>query len=122
LFSSQEIVNNRVIGLDGTNRKVLILTQIDTASFDHYVVNLDEVKDCTVKKHYGNIRYGGSKETYLESVSLHFNFHNKKEPIDMPFYEHIENNIYHAEDFEQRAGHWKEVLTKMLNGSLKKVV
>ena len=124
-FSSQNVLNNCIIGLDGINRKLLALTQIDNTSFDDYVVDLDEVKNCTIKKHYGNIKPGDLKnkklETYLERVSLHFDFHNGKEAIEVPFYEHAENSIYHLEDFEHRAEHWKQILTKMLKGSIKKI-
>jgi hypothetical protein len=124
-FSSQEVLNNCIIGLDGINRKLLILTQIDNTLFDDYVVDLDEVKNCTAKKHYGNIKPGDLKnkklETYLERVALHFEFHNGKEPIEVAFYKHIENNVYHLADIEQKAEHWKQILTKMLKTSVKKI-
>jgi len=37
-FSSQEVLNNSIIGLDGINRKILVLSQIDDALFDDQVV------------------------------------------------------------------------------------
>ena len=123
-FSSQQVLNNCIIGLDGINRKLLVLTQIDNTLFDDYVIDLDEVRNCTVKKHYGNIKPGDLKnkklETYLERVALKFEFNNEKESIEVTFYNHIDNSVYQIAEIEQKALHWKQILTKMLKGPLMK--
>src|SRR5689334_17409469 len=58
-FSSQEVLGNVIIGLDGINRKLLIL-EINSVQTDH-VIDLHKVKHCTVKKYYGSIKPGGLK-------------------------------------------------------------
>jgi hypothetical protein len=123
-FSSQEVLNNRIIGLDGINRKLLVLTQNDNQSFDDSVVNLDEVKNCTVSKIYSHINYGNVRnvnlEKYLERIVLHFEFTDIKDTVEIVFYSHIDNTIYQIEEMEQKAVYWKQILTKMLKDSIKK--
>ena len=123
-FSSQEVLNNCIIGLDGINRKFMVFTQINNTSFTNYVVNLDEVKNCKVNKHYGYVQTENPKskklETYLERVALQFEFNNEKESIEVTFYNHIDNSVYQIAEIEQKALHWKQILTKMLKGPLMK--
>jgi hypothetical protein len=124
-FSSQEVLNNNIIGLDGINRKLLFVTQKDDASFDDYVVSLSEVKNCTVKKHYGNIAPGELKNkklgTFLERVTLHVELQNGKDPVEISFYNHIDNNIYQLADIEKKAERWMQIIQQMLKSSLKKI-
>src|SRR5690348_8572319 len=49
-FSSQEVLKDRAIGLDGIHRKILVLKRIDNLSFESFVIDLNEVKSCSVKK------------------------------------------------------------------------
>lgn len=123
-FASQEVLNDSIIGLDGMNRKLMVLTQIDDLIFDDYVIDLNEVKTCTVKKHYGNIRPDELRkrklENYLERIALHFEFKNEKAPIEVAFYNHI-SPVYRLDVIEQKADHWKQILSKMLNSPLKKI-
>ena len=121
-FSSQEVLNSSIIGLDGIKRKLMVLTQIDKHLFEDYVVNLDEVKNCTVNKIYSHVNYGNFKkvilEKHLERIALRFEFTNLKDPVEIAFYNHIDNNVYQIEEMEQKADYWKQILTKMLKDSL----
>ena len=116
-FSSQEILGNVIIGLDGIHRKILIL-EVSDAIMNNYVIDLTEVKHCTVKKYYGNIKPGGLKnnkmESFLEKICLHFEFHEEKESKEVVFYNHNANQLYELSVLEQKAIHWKEILEKML--------
>jgi hypothetical protein len=124
-FSSQEVLNNSIIGLDGINRKILVLSQIDNSLFDDQVVDLNEVKNCTVKKYHVNIEADDAKnkrmEAYLEKLVLHFEFYTENEPVEVVFYNHIHHNIYHLADIEQKADYWRQILTKMLRRSVERV-
>ena len=115
-FSSHEFLGNVIIGLDGINRKLLIL-EIDSM-LRNKVIDLNEVKHCTVKKYYGSIKPGGLKsnkiESFLEKVCLNFELHKGMESNEIVFYNHIDNHAYQLSVLEQKATHWKEVLTKML--------
>ncbi len=124
-FSSQEILGSGVIGLDGMSRKLLFLTSVDGSEFVQRLINLDEVRKCTVKKVFSNTRWGVFKNrqlpTFVESISLHFEFHNGKEPVDIPFYNHLENPVFHPDEIEQKAERWKQILGKMLRNPLRKI-
>ncbi|MGZ8537780.1 MAG: hypothetical protein ACXWV9_05910 [Flavisolibacter sp.] len=123
-FSSQEVLSNVIIGLDGIKRKILILEAIDT-SFNAHIIDLNAVKHCSVKKYYGHIKPGGLNnnhlESFLEKISLHFEFQNGSESKEVVFYNHFENQTYQLSVLEQKALNWKESFEKMLNVTLKKI-
>src|SRR6478672_107713 len=54
-FSSQEVLNNCVLGLDGVNRKILVVTKQDH-DYTSLIIDLNEVKSCVVKKMFGTIK------------------------------------------------------------------
>ena len=117
-FSSQTIQRESVIGLDGIHRKVLILNIIKSP-VEHHLIDLDEVKSCTVKKTYGSINKGGLKdrklEQYLEKVSLCFEFKTSKGAIAVSFYSSLEDYVHQAPELEQKAKDWEVILSKMLH-------
>ena len=125
-FSSQEVLNKSVIGIDGIRRKVLVLTQVDDTSFTDRMLDLEEVKSCTLKKHYVNINAGDAKnkrlEAHLETVSLQFGFFDEKDRFEIVFYNHIDNNIYQLPGIEEKANHWQQIFTKMLGKPLQKTI
>jgi hypothetical protein len=115
-FSSQEILNHCVLGLDGVNRKILVVTREDNF-YGSFIIDLNEVKNCTVKKIYGTIKPGDLKdhkiEQYLEKIVLHFEL-NSKPPVEIVFYKNFDNHIYEIQELEQKAKHWETILSKML--------
>ena len=123
-FSSQEVLSNVIIGLDGINRKILILEVIDT-SFNDHIIDLNEVKHCTVKKYYGNIKPEGLKhhslESFLEKICLHFEFLNGRESKEIVFYNHMDNHTYQLSVLQQKALNWKDSFEKMLNVHVNKI-
>src|SRR5579875_2921284 len=56
-FSSQEVLKNSILVLDGVHRKLLVMTQKDNAHVS-FLINLNEVKNCSVKKIYGSLNAG----------------------------------------------------------------
>ena len=124
-FSSQEVLHGSLIGLDGKNRKLLVLTLTEHHHLKNTLIDLNETRDCTVKKYYGHISPGDLKnarlETYLEKLTLHFEFSTGREAEEVVFYHHFNHHVYQLQELEQKATHWKEILTKMLKGQLKKI-
>ena len=47
--SKQEIINDSIIGLDGKNRKLLVVYQKEADSYGEVIINLEEVKQITVE-------------------------------------------------------------------------
>lgn len=122
-FSSQVLFSNSIIGLDGISRKLLVLIQRTQTSFEDYVINLDEVKGCTVKKYYDNIKPGDltnkKPETYLQQIALRFEFINETEALEVIYQlpQGSENDRWQI--IEHKAEQWKQMLTKMLKAPAK---
>lgn len=117
-FSSQESFNDFLLGLDGVHRKLLVLKNLDETVFHSFIVDLNEVKSCSVRKSYGTINGGELKtkklEQYLEKIVLRFEFINGNPPKEVPFYRHVDNHIYEVGELEQKAKDWEVMLSKML--------
>ena len=114
-FSSNEFLKNSIMGLDGLNRKILFVTKEDQY-YGSTIIDLKQVKNCSVKKIYGTINGGDLKnhklEQFLEKIILHFEIYNKP-AVEILFYTHIENHIYEMHDLEKKARHWEAILSKM---------
>lgn len=122
-FSSQEVLRNCIIGLDGIQRKLLVLSGINQGSLTEYVIDLNEVSKCSVKRQYGSIQVNGLRkrrlEQYLERMTLNFKFLVEKQPADIQFFKQTENHISELPELEKRVEKWKVILSKMLPVSLK---
>jgi hypothetical protein len=117
-FSSQEILTNKIIGLDGQHRKLLVqdfLTQ-STASF----INLIEVKACYVFKAYTEVNFGNATqldtEQELQAVGLNFDFNNKA-PFQLFFYDRQVNSIYEMAELEKKATDWEQIILKLVHST-----
>lgn len=115
-FSSQEILNHLVLGLDGINRKILVVT-VEDKNYRSFLIDMREVKNCSVKKIFGTIKAGDLKhhklEQYLEKIVLNFELY-REPPVEILFYRNIVNHIYEMQELEQKAKHWETVLFKMI--------
>jgi hypothetical protein len=116
-FTGQEILRDKVIGLDGPRRKLLIAEEIGE-EYDTRVIDLDEVSACKVKKVYAAINsheYRKNRpEEYLKSIALEFEFRTGGAPAMALFYKNTLNSIYEVPELETRAKHWAATLSKML--------
>jgi hypothetical protein len=114
-FSSQEVLNHSILGLDGVNRKILVVTKEDE-EYSSFIIDLNKVKNCTVKKVYGTIKSGDLKnnklEQYLEKMVLHFELHGNL-PVEIDFYKNSINHIFETKELENKARHWESILSKM---------
>lgn len=114
-FSRQEILKNCVFGLDGVQRKILAVTREDDF-LGSFIIDLREVKNCSVKQIYGTIKVGDLKrarlEQYLEKIVLHFDLNNNS-TAEIIFYKHFDNHLLEALELEQKAKHWDAILSKM---------
>jgi hypothetical protein len=114
-FSSNEFLKNSILGLDGLNRKILVVTKED-GYYGSFLIDLNQVKNCTVKKIFGTINGGDLKsqklEQFLQKIILHFEVYNKP-TLEIVFYTHLENHIYESLELEKKARHWEAILSKM---------
>lgn len=119
-FSSQEILKNKIIGLDGLNQTLLIL---EFENADNIIcIKMQEVKNCTVEKKYDSIVIGNERkakpEPHLRSISIDFSFKNSREPISVSIYDSCINSIYEMQELEAKARNWEKTLSGMISGEL----
>lgn len=123
-FSSQEILHDCIIGLDGMNRKILVIRSKDGVISHSELIALSDVNSCSVIRQYGTIKSGELRvnklETYLERVALHFE-RESKPPIEIPFYQHRKNVLHELERLEKKARHWELLLSKMIHVPVKNI-
>jgi len=122
-FSSQEILRNAIIGLDGVHRKILVLFTKDKLQFE--LIDLQEVHKCRVIKYFKSISMkewkGKNKEAYCEKIELHFEMNGKKSPIVITFYDKAHNHLFAISELEQKAKRWETLLSKMINSNYQKI-
>jgi hypothetical protein len=115
-FSSHEILSDKIIGLDGIKRKILVAEK-NNESGRPYIIELAKVTAITVKKIYNSIKAGALKtrriEEFLESILLQFEYANEKDPIVLPFYERKLNEIQDLRGLETKARNWQMILSKI---------
>jgi hypothetical protein len=117
VFSGQEILRDCIIGIDGIQRKLLVLSGIKNGALREYIIDLNEVISCSIKNHYGRIEVNGLQkrrlEQYLEKMVLQFGFRSKKEPAHILFYKKTDNDLSELPVLEKKARKWREILSKM---------
>jgi hypothetical protein len=117
-FSSQEILQDVAIGLDGVHRKLLILRGSNKSTASAQLLHLSELKSCSVKKQYGPIHAVDLKknklEQYLQKLSLCFERKDNKEPVEIDFFHHNTSSAYSPEKLEKKAKNWEAIFSKIL--------
>ena len=116
-FSSQEILKHCVIGMDGLRRKILVINSDENTSPSFVLIDLNEVKCCSVRKQYGTTQGGALKqkplEQYLQSMALHFELKNDKPPVDVLLYDYRRNDVSEIRELEEKAKRWETLISKM---------
>ena len=119
-ISSQELLKDCVFGIDGINRKLLIVTN-QNELFCSSVINLDEIKKCSIKKEYRSIEADGLKskrlEHYLEKILLRLEFGNGRKDTEVLFYQDSSNPLYEVHKLTNKARLWETMLSKMRSSS-----
>ena len=114
-FSSQVVLHDMVLGVDGVNRKIMIIKEIN-GNADCKTIDLNLVKECMVHKEYENIEAGGLRKRdlvkYLKSISLNLVMASGNNVI-LPFYEMKKNNPAELQTCESRARDWESMLNKL---------
>lgn len=123
-FSSYEVIGNKIISLDGINKKLLVLEEADGWS-NSYTIDLNEVKVISVKKIYSDIKAGELRkrriEEFLKTINLRFEFKNGNEDRTWSFYESEINKIYDLPRLERKVKNWQMALSKIAGSQNKKL-
>ena len=119
-FSSQEVLRNTVIGLDGIQRKLLVVERKTDDTYQSVIIDLNQLKSCLVNKQFRSVSRGDSVKPakLLKSVSLVFNMPELIQR-DVVFYNYIDDPVIVAPQLESKANHWQVMLTKLHTPQLK---
>lgn len=117
-FSSQEILNDIAIGLDGQRRELLVLSRFKNGDYFDLTIDINNVQSCTIRKKYGFIKAGdlknGRLEKHLEEIVLHLELYHSGS-TDIPFFNFIDNRPDEAAALENKARRWELILTKLMS-------
>ena len=115
-FSNQEVLRNKIIGLDGLKRTLLVFEFAPVKTV--ICINMAEIKNCRVAKEYENVNIGTEKknkiEKHLKSIVMRFDFIHSAEPVSISFYDSGFNSVYEMAELEAKAKHWVSVLSKII--------
>ena len=114
-LSGQQLLRDAVMGMDGMHRK-FILVRKRHHGIETMILDLDDIKSCSIKKHYGGISRGSLKtnalDHYLEKINLRLLLHGKP-PLELEFYNRNFNKLKELAPLETKARHWESLLSKM---------
>ena len=117
-FCSQEILQNKVIGIDGIHRKIMILERIRN-SYNCSIICLDEVQHCELVTSDGFLNTSNLRrfeiEKSLAAIELQFEFKNQAQPASITFYDSLSNSKRELALLKAKAEYWSVMLSKMLN-------
>jgi hypothetical protein len=109
---------DKVIALDGIKRKLLVAKVADDLE-SPYTIELNEVKEISIRKTYSNIKPGELNKKkfneFLETILLQFEFKNQDKKIGVPFYESDKHGIQNLDKLERNVRIWQMILSKMIN-------
>ena len=116
-FCSQEMFENKVVGIDGINRKILIVEK-EKKSYRCSLIALDEIQNCEVITSSGSIRRSEENNAGLKknrsAIALQFEFKNAHQPASITFYDSYLNSKREMALLKAKAEYWRVMLSKML--------
>ena len=118
-FSSQEILENALIGLDGIQRRVLFISRTGVDEYASVLIDLNEMKSCSVRNVYSTVNIGTGKERkvehLLDRIVIEFESRYNAEPIQLTFFQQMVNHFSGMKELEQKATSWESILSKLIN-------
>lgn len=116
-FSSHLQLNNKLIALDGTKRKLLVF-EFGNDLPEYYIIELDRVQFISVKKQYHGIKAGALNkqglEQFIKSIHLYFEHTNSKDNVAVPFYDTETNEAPGLPKLDSVARNWQKLLSKLI--------
>lgn len=116
-IAKQEVLRNGVIGLDDVNNKLLFL-ELTGNKQDGYLIDLDEIKSCTVKKTFGTFKNGRTSiDAYVNTIALQLNYKNGAKPLVLSFYVKATDPVFEMRKRAEQAIEWQTLLSARLTKS-----
>lgn len=124
-FSSQEILENAIIGVDGIQRKVLFISRSGSEKYESILVDLHDVKSCSVRNVYRSVNVATGKEKKLEQlldrIVIEFEKKYGGEPVQITFFQQMVNHFSLMKELEQKAKNWQSMLSKLISNDMVKI-
>lgn len=117
VFCSQEILQNKVIGIDGIHRKIMILEKTKN-TYHCSTISLDEVHDCQLVAQSGSIKKNRNNKLFYKqatTLALQFEFNNHSRPASIIFSNGLINSGRELAFLQVKAEYWRVMFSKMLN-------
>jgi len=113
-ITDKEFLGDLVIGLDGSKRKLLIVKRGNNDDHDSVVINLNEITSSAKREVYGRVypeKYAVlSNVLQLERIVLEIQFEDEREPIQISFYDYIDNSYHDLSERKQKVKRWETLL------------
>ena len=114
-FTSQELLRDKVIGVDGIHRTFVVVNEKEECT----IINLEEVKNCRFQKSYEQIQYGEGAnrrvENRLSAIGLLFEYEKRNKMVPVHFFNYTIHSISEANALEAKAKDWETILSKMIS-------
>ncbi len=115
-FTGQVLLKNYMMGLDGQNRKLLLLGGIDDRTYRETLIELDNVKAVYYEKQFlTNDNTPGETDPFIAKIILKFHFKENLPSVIIPFYNNEINDVLSIKKMDKKARHWQVMLKKMLH-------
>jgi hypothetical protein len=123
-FSSQEILDEALIGLDGIQRKLLVIKKTGDDKYDTQLIDLKEVRKCSRRKIYQSIKVEDGKKAGLQSeiekIVLEFEYFNGRSPTQIIFFEPVNLHILAMPELDEKAKKWEGILSQLISTEQRK--
>ena len=116
IFCSQEMLQNKVIGIDGIHRKILIVEKIKN-KYNSSLISLNEVQNCKLITKYKTSEPGTTESENgkkLFAIELEFEFRNRAKTASIMFYDSLINSQRELLLLKAKAEYWSVMLSKMI--------
>ena len=120
-FCSQEMLEDKLIGVDGIHRKIMILER-NKSHYDSSIISLDDVHHCQVLSNEDELRCSNFK-TFSEQIKsvvleLRFEFNNSHETASIIFAKGLNTSKRELELLHVKAEFWSVMFSKMLTNHI----
>ena len=120
IFCSQEILQNKIIGVDGIHRKIMVLEK-NKKQYNQSIISLDDVENCeliTTRRIQGAHSLNSvDSEKNIDAVELQLEFKNSSQPASIIFFDSSVNSLRELNILKAKARYWNIMFSKMLTRS-----
>ncbi|MEP7253372.1 MAG: hypothetical protein ABI683_13355 [Ginsengibacter sp.] len=120
IFCSQEILQNKIIGVDGIHRKIMVLEK-NKKNYNSEIISLDEVENCeliTTRRMQGTHSLNRvDAEKNIDAVELQLEFKNNSRTAAIIFFDSSVNSLRELDILKAKARYWNIMFSKMLTRS-----